>query len=122
MARRYQESDYKEVSGWFHSRNIEITEEYLPHVGYIEPGVAAGFIYQTDANFCIFESFIGNPEKTHQERKSGLEKIVEKMILMAKHMQFKYAYGFATSKTMIDIGAEQGFKFIETCSTIQKEL
>jgi hypothetical protein len=122
MVRKYKKSDYNEVSSWFHERSIEITEAYLPETGFIVPGVAAGFIYKTDSNFCIFECFIANRNKTYAERETALTKIVSCMIGEAKEMGFERVYGFATSQNMIRRGMEQGFKFLETCSMIERIL
>ena len=122
MVREYTKYDYDEVSSWFHSRKIEITEDYLPQHGFIEPGIAAGFIYMTDANFCIFESFISNPEASKEEKEIALREVVMQMIKKAKELEFKEIYGFATSQKMITIGYEQGFKHVENCATIRKEL
>lgn len=122
MLREYTKEDYIEVSGWFHSRSISITEDYLPPTGFIVPGIAAGFVYATDANFCIFESFIGNPQVSKEERQKALREIVPAMIREAKEMGYSQAFGFATSQTMIQIGYENEFKFVETCSTIVRNL
>jgi len=122
MIRRFNKTDLEEVLGWFHSRKIDVTADYLPETGFIEPGIAAGFIYKTDANFCIFESFISNPNTTPIEREVALSLIVTKMITEAKNMGFKDAYGFATSQSMIRHGLEQGFKRVDVCTTIVKDL
>lgn len=114
--------DEEEVMGWFHSRKIEMTSDYLPETGFIAPGIAAGFIYKTDGNFCIFEAFISNPNTTKKERESALSSVVTHMIEEAKKLGFKDAYGFATSQSMIRHGMEQGFRYVETCSTIIKDL
>lgn len=120
--RKFEKTDLSEVCGWFHSRNIELTSDYLPETGFIEPGIAAGFIYKTDANFCIFESFVSNPNTTKEEREHALSSIVTNMIEEAKKLGFKDAYGFATSQSMIRHGLEQGFKKVEVCTTIIKDL
>lgn len=122
MVRKYSDSDFEQVSSWFNKRNIPIEQDYLPKHGFIEPGVAAGFIYSTDANFCIFECFIGNPAKSKEERDVALNDIVAAMIGEAKELGFKDAYGFATSQNMIRRGMEQGFKPLEMCSMIVKDL
>lgn len=122
LIRKITDKDLNEIMGWFHSRNIKITPEYLPQTGFIVPGIAAGFIYRTDANFCIFESFIGNPKRPYTERQEALRHIVPIMIQEARDMGYKEAFGFATSKTMIQIGDENDFKFVETCSTIMRPL
>lgn len=122
MARKFEETDMEEVIGWFHSRKIEITPDYLPKTGFIVPGICAGFIYKTDASFCIFESFISNPNSPRSVRQEALRDVVSEMIKESKRMGFKQAFGFATSQTMINIGMEQEFKFVETCSTIVRNL
>lgn len=122
MIRKYNKSDFEEVSSWFHKRNIPIAEDYLPKHGFIAPGIAAGFIYSTDANFCIFECFIGNPDVSTDEREKALTKIVSAMIEQSKELGFKEAYGFATSQSMIRRGMQQGFRHLETCTMIVKDL
>lgn len=122
MVREYTKNDYAEVSSWFHARNIKITEDYLPEHGFIVQNKAAGFIYSTDSNWCIFECFIGNPDAARTDRQEALRAIVPEMIKKAKNMGFKQAFGFAVSQTMLKIGMENEFKFVETCSTIVREL
>jgi len=122
MVRKYQKSDYKEVESWFHKRDIPITEDYLPPTGFIVPGKAAGYIFRSDGNFCVFECFVGNPNCSKLERKIALQQIVAVMIQEAKQMGFKEVYGFATSKLMLEIGYAQGFEFIEKCDSIRRIL
>ena len=122
QVKRVIEQDLDEIIGWFHSRNIEITPEYLSPTGFIVPSIAAGFVYATDSNFCVFESFISNPNTTADERKIALTAIVSAMIQEAREMGYADAYGFATSSTMIQHGLEQGFKVVDTCTTIVRDL
>lgn len=122
MFRKVKYDDLDEILGWFKSRKIELTPDYLPETGFIVPGIAAGFIYKTDANFCIFESFVANPNATPGSREEALNCIVEAMIKEAQKMGYKDAYGFATSQSMIRRGKAQGFKHVEHCETIIKDL
>ena len=122
MLRKYNKTDFNEISTWFQDRKIAIQEDYLSKTGFIVPDTAAGFLYRTDANFCIFECFIGNPKKTSEERDAALNSIVAALIGEAKEMGFKEVYGFATSQSMIRRGFEQGFKQLETCTMIVKDL
>lgn len=122
MVRQYNMTDYTEIADWFQQHDIPIKEAYIPEYGFIEPGIAAGFIYQTDANFCIFECFISNPKAPQEERIKALKNIVKQMIIEARAMGYQQVFGFATSQTMIKIGMENDFKFVETCSTIVKDL
>jgi len=122
MVRKYTKKDWKEVSSWFQERNIPFTEDLLPEHGFIIPGIAAGYLYATDSNFCIFEGFVANPKADRNSRKEGLRLIVTELIKQAKELEFKQVFGFAASKTMIKIGFEQGFKLVETCSTIVRKL
>ena len=122
IVKRVEDTDLEEILGWFKQRKIDISIDYLSPTGFIVPGVAAGYIFATDSNWCIFECFIGNPEISSEERQKALRQIVPAMIEEAKEMGYKQAFGFAVSKTMIDIGYENEFKFVETCSTIVRDL
>ena len=122
MVKRVQDADLEEILGWFEARGIPMEPDYLSPTGFIVPGKAAGFIFSTDSNFVIFECFVGNPEITSEERQQALRQIVPVMIQEAKEMGYKQVYGFAVSKTMINIGYENDFRFVETCSTIARDL
>lgn len=122
QVRRYTDDDLDEVMGWFHSRNIEITPDYLPPTGFIVPGTAAGFIFATDSNWCVFECFIGNKNITREQRQAALRLIVPEMLKEAKEMGYSQVFGFATSQTMIQIGYENEFKYIENCISITRNL
>jgi len=122
MVRKVEKADLNEIIGWFKSRKIDISVDYLSPTGFIVPGKAAGFIFSTDSNFVIFECFVGNPEITSEERQEALRQIVPAMIQESKEMGYKQAYGFAVSKTMINIGYENDFRFVETCSSIVRDL
>ena len=122
MVRKIEKSDIEEIISWFHSRNIAFTSEELPQLGYIVPGKAAGFMYQTDSNFVIFESFVGNTKCSRIDRQKALREIVTEMIKEAHNLGFKRAFGFVTSSTMLEIGYENGFQYVENCKTIVKDL
>jgi hypothetical protein len=122
MVRQFTDADMEEVMGWFHSRKIEITPDYLPKTGFIAPGVAAGFIYRTDSNWCIFENFISSLETTKESREAALSMIIDYMIIEAKKLGFKHVYGFVTPKSMLRRGLERGFRHFDTCAMIIKDL
>lgn len=122
VVKRVEDTDLQEILGWFASRGIPVEPDYLSPTGFIVPGKAAGFVFSTDSNFVIFECFVGNPEITSEERQEALRQIVPAMIQESKEMGYKQAFGFAVSKTMINIGYENDFRFVETCSSIVRDL
>jgi hypothetical protein len=122
--RRFTVEDYNEISTWYLSRNMTpVRQDFLPPVGFIVPGVAAGFIMQTDSNLAILEPFISNKESKSIERHEALDKIMAALVEYAKSTECKGIFGFSTSHPMIRRALRQGFIVNEiNSSTVFKEL
>ena len=122
--RRYTSEDYTTLCTWFHERNmIPVQESFLPKVGFVVPGLAMGFLVQTDAGFCIIEPFISNKSSSNEDRDMALNVIVEVLTATAKQMGYKGIFGFSTSLPMIRRVLKQGYIVNEVnSSTVFKEL
>src|SRR5712692_7696099 len=60
--RRYESSDLAEMNEWYARRGMApMDPAHLPTIGYIEPGVAAGFMYVTDSKLVFLENYVANP-------------------------------------------------------------
>lgn len=57
--------------------------EMLPTHGWIEPGVAAGFMYLTDSRLGIVEHIVTHPDAPSDARHSALDMIIDKAHLLA---------------------------------------
>lgn len=102
--RRYDKSDFEVISKWF-----DVPHNMLPTVGFIEPGVAVGFLVQTDTNMCFLEPFIANPQVDRAERNLALYAIMQALLDEAKALKYDMALGIATHKGMIQRAYDLGF-------------
>lgn len=96
--------------------------DLLSPVGFIIPGIAAGFLMSTPTKACILEPFIANPEADIADRDLALRTILSSLVDKAEAMGFDYIFGFAASPTMIERAVEQGFYCSEKAVTVIKDL
>lgn len=116
--RYFKDEDYTEINTWYHERKGEnFPKTHLSHTGIIIPGVAVGFLIQTDANFGILEPFISNPAASKDDRDRALTMILNTLTDLAKVMDYQIIYGFSTSRPMVDRAISQGFEIQELNST-----
>jgi len=121
--RRFHMDDFTDLNSWYYRRKGEnFPMRYLSPTGVIVPGVAAGFLIQTDAHFGILEPFISNPEASKEDRDRALHMILERLTSMAKKIDYKVIYGFSTNKIMLDRAISQGFEIQELNSTTVKKV
>jgi len=70
-----------EVNEWHRMRNLgPIHSAQLPDIGYIEPGVAAGFLYRTDSVYGLIDGFISNPLAPKVKAARALQAIAETIL------------------------------------------
>lgn len=121
--RKYGYRDFRAISQWYEARSLTVPpHDALPKEGIIVPGVAAGFLMQTDTSSCILEPFIANPKASIGLRNEALNLILHQLTERAKQLGYDRAFGFASSETMIKRSLDQGFRAIELCTTVCKEL
>ena len=60
--------------------------EMLPAVGLVEPGVAAGWLYQTDAKVGLLEQFVTNPMASAKARHRAVTHIGLGLITLARSL------------------------------------
>lgn len=89
-ARRYIEEDLREVNRWYAMQELPVLEhEDMPAIGYIVPGVCAGFLYQTDSSMCMIDGYIANPEARGEKRKNALDAVTYLLITTAQDLNYK---------------------------------
>lgn len=108
--RRYLPEDDTEIGSWYNKRGlIPAIGRYLPKIGMIEPGVAAGFLYQTDSTIAWLESFVTNPEASSSERNVALDRITSALIHEAKKLGFTILMVYSRVPSITDRAREFGF-------------
>lgn len=92
----YQEnSHYEMISLWYKDHGLLPVDSLLfPEIGYVVPGVAAGFLYKTDSKLGIIENIISNKRSEKNERDRSLNAIVENLIITAQALGMRLLVAF----------------------------
>lgn len=109
------ELHYEMLSNWWLGHNWPSPPvSHLPTYGIIsnlngKPS-AAGFIYQTDSAFCLFEWIIVNPEVRRAERSEAISGLIEKAKEVARELGFQTIFMSVKSESLIGRLAKHGFQ------------
>jgi hypothetical protein len=123
ICRRYRPQDFEHIRNWYNKRGAAPTTDLIPTLGFIVPGIAAGFLIATDTSCCIFEPFIANPDAPEELRDEALHKVMGDLINEAVILGYSRIFGFSTSKSMVERSLDWGFKVVEQGSiTVLKEI
>jgi len=84
---------------WFQMRGeIAPTRYDLPMVGFVCPGIAAGFLIATDTKTAVIDFLVTNPSAQKIHRGKAIDKIARALISYAK----KQGYNFIKCDSKID--------------------
>ncbi|MBL8951311.1 MAG: hypothetical protein JNK82_11070 [Myxococcaceae bacterium] len=108
---RYEEAKhYADFAKWYTARlNGAAGPEFLPKVGFVSPGVAMGFLYQTDSKIVFVEGMVGNPDVSSAVRKAGLDEVSQALIAEARALGFKAMHATSDVKAIVARAASLGF-------------
>jgi hypothetical protein len=116
-------SHYRELADWFKRREMAVPAlEDLPKVGFVIPGVAAGFLVQTDTPGAELDFFISNPEKGRRHRALALDSIVESLTAHAKSLGYRFLKCSSQINTIRKRARYSGFRELGDFSCFIKEL
>lgn len=123
MIERYAPHQYSMINQWFRDHKGEnIPESFLPQTGFIVPGVAVGFLINTDCNVCFLEPFISNKNVTKELRTQALADIMVRLEREAYHLGYRVVYGISTAPTMIDHALTNNWINMGNMTVVAKEL
>lgn len=123
MMKRYDPAMYEQINEWFKDhKGDSIPEAMIPKVGFYVPGVAAGFLINTDTPICFLEPFISNPKAPKELRSKALEGIVECLEAEAVKLGYRYVYGISTAPTMLNLVKSKGWVDLGSQTVVAKEL
>jgi len=79
MVERFQPKDLGVINEWAQAQGVggDIAGPHLPAVGAIVPGVACGFLYQTDSAISFIDNLLANPNAKLREMSKAVDVIVE---------------------------------------------
>lgn len=91
-ARRFEPSDFEQISQWALDYDTIYDEEQFPSVGFIVDGLAAYFLYQTDSKVCFLENLIANKSADKISREKAIELVINEILKEAEIRGYKVAY------------------------------
>lgn len=122
--RPFEPFDLLEINGWYAKRMLAtLTTDHIPRLGRIEPGIAAGFLYLTDARaICLLEGFVTNPDASLRRRAKAIKEITESLMCVAKQRGFTGVIGLCRAPSVERLAHRLGFLRIGTFPMMAKEL
>jgi hypothetical protein len=106
------ELHFDEVNSWFQARTEVLTPESLPKVGFIIPGKAAGFLYQTDSSISWIENLVAAPGLPKDERNELIDIIVRTVSDEARRLGFKVLLGYTVLDVVVQRAQRHGFDYV----------
>lgn len=109
---RYDPAKHYEVFIQWYSAHVPVVmgPEYLPKVGFVVPGVAMGFLYQTDSKVCHIEALVANPKASGKDRSNAIDEVVHAIIAEAKQLGFKALQGQTSLPVIVERAKRFGFE------------
>ena len=89
--------DLEEIDSWYLARGLKpLPHSQLPQFGYIVPGIACGFLVQTDSSNAFLEGFATNKFAKSYQKVDAIDLIAKKLLTVAKELG--YTHVFAMTK------------------------
>lgn len=121
--RDYDFDDYPELARWLRARGLPIpADEDLPDEGKIVPGIAVGFLVQTDTGTATLDFFVANPDAPGSERDKALSEIASELIGRAHVLGFKRIRVCSQLDTIVRRARALGFRDHGSFKVLFKEI
>lgn len=123
MIRAVRDEDLKEINEWcIAQREKPFAKKAIPNIGRIEPGVACGFIFQTDSSLCLIEGYVTNPKASSEARNKALFAITVQLMTEAKDMGFTTVLAITKDLSIMERALMHGFKDLGFYHLFSKEI
>jgi hypothetical protein len=101
-----------EVQRWAINQGVEpMAPDSLPAAGVIEPGVAVGWLYQTDSKVGFLEQFVTNPEAPGRARLAAVDAIASALMAQAKGLGITKVVAMTRHRSIGRIAIRHGFTY-----------
>lgn len=121
--RTYDLDDYPELASWFKARGMpQPKDEDLPDEGKIVPGIAAGFLVQTDTKTATLDFFISNPATSTAARDGAILAIAKELIGRAYVLGYSRVRVCSQLDTIVRRARALGFQEAGSYKVLFKEI
>lgn len=110
--RRFYATDINVLRGWYVAHKQSPPTLYmLPEYGLIEPEVAAGFVYLTDApDLCLLDGFVTNPQAPLRKRSQALSLIASSLLQYARAKGARQVMALCKSRGIERLSTQFGLR------------
>jgi hypothetical protein len=123
VIRSFEPSDLATINGWYRQYGMpELTLNSLPKTGFIVEGIAAGFLFITDANLALMDAYIANPEASKEERKQALDKVTDALLEQARLSGINRVLALTKREVIEERCQNYNFKSLGSYQLFVKEL
>lgn len=111
MMERYDhEKHFKMIEKmWAEWGEDAIPPSLLPKVGYVVPGVCAGFLYQTDSGVALLEGLISAKSADKKMRNECLDAVINELCHDARMRGFRVIHACSSIWPVTERAARHGF-------------
>lgn len=122
--RAFLPADLPTVNTWRAARGLPpVPGGTLPSTGYLVEGVAAGFLYLTDApSVALLDGFVSCPDAPLRARQAALAELVERLLHDAKASGAVHVLGLTSRRSMERLVTRLGFHDAGTYRLMTKEV
>ena len=121
--RLYKYIDYEDIKNWYESHGEKSPpRRFLPKNGYVVDGIAAGFLFRTDADLALVEGFISNKVANAKQKRSAFDMISHSLINRSKELGYDRVVAFSARKSTKRLCLRFGFKYCGEYSCLVKGL
>ena len=115
--------DFDAISAWYLARGLPvIPATSYPLHGFVEPNIAAGFLYLTDSDIGLVEGLISNPAASKIAAARALDQILNGLVGLATKLRVKRLLGFSKLDSTRRLSERHGFKHSSYYAMQTKEL
>jgi len=122
MVRLVVPSDFKEIVSWHKTHGMSVDPSLFPKTGFIEPGIACGFIYITGTPVGFIEGYCSNPDADPHDRNEALDSITVSIIDLAKNVGIKVLKAETSDNTILLRAIRHGYKTLGERHSIVMEV
>lgn len=121
--RPYEDADIGEINLWAAAQGSPpLTRDVLPATGFIEPGIAAGFLFRTDSGIAFAHNIVTNPDAPLRTRYMAVHAIMDLCVVTAREMGFRHIITWSDAAGPIRRAVAHGGKIIGTATVLGMEL
>lgn len=107
--RPVEASDLPEVQRWLSAWRVEVPLDLLPPVGFIVPGVAAGWVYLAGP-LAVLEPLVANPDAPREERSAALDAVTVELVRVARERGARIVWALTMNQAVGARAQRHGFE------------